>query len=273
MHCSHWRPHILCGLAVVLLSGCHWYSPYGYPGTYAPPGTIMPQQTFPGAPPATFPQSPPALAPGGSPNSTFQAPTTPGSGNNPAQLWNGSSSPGNRSEKPVPQPNDFGNPNDLQGPPGASRNEEDNSSPFTQMRGQREEFVGVNHADVSTSGSDDFLEPRPLDPEAARRGPNGAPIPYGHDEAGYTWLAGRVDHDKNDDSWHITYDLAPPQTDRLGGAVRLAPHEGLSKLRDGDIVRVVGELDYDQRDPGGKAQYRITSLDRIIPKANSPVAN
>ena len=274
MHCSLCRPRLSCGLALMLLSGCQWYSPYGYgyPGTYAPPGGMMPQQTFP-APPGALRSGPPAMAPGGNPGSpTFVPPVN--SGANSAPPWRGNSTGGAATnETPIPK---YGEPDGLGGS-GASRSDDgENKTPFTQMGSRQRDAAyagGVKQADAASDGSEPFQKPVQLDAESMRVASNGAPIPYDYDRHGYKWLTGKVDYDAGDKSWNIIYNLRPGGDDKLGGSIHLLDDGRLSelhdqeKLHDQDIVQVKGEVDSEHRDANGKPQYRIAELHHVVPRS------
>jgi len=273
MHCSHWKPHITCGLALLLLSGCQWYSPYGYgyPGTYAaPPGTVMPQSTYPA--PGTYVQpGSPSLAPqspsGGS-QEQWRAPTPIGpqpNGASDAPLFNPNSQGGASSDGLVPK---YGEPGSLPGS-GASRSSDDEEeTPFSQTGAQSPDTAqaaNVRNADLTADASDGFEEPVPFDPSSGTRAASGTPNPYDYDRDAYSWLRGVVDYDPREKTWHIIYNLRPGEDDRLGGGIRLLNDEKLRLLRNQDVVLLEGTVDYDHLDRNGKPQYRVDHLARLKP--------
>lgn len=280
MHSNHWRPRALCGLTLILLSGCHTYSPYGYgyPGTYAPPGAVMPQQSFPAPPPgATY-------APGGTlgspapapaPNQQqFRMPTTPGGSGGDAPGWDGNSQGGASNSEGGPVPAPHGDPADL---PGSGAFNERSSRPqISQVSGveedepKRVQSAGIETASASSpasDGPDEFQEPLEAAPVAApeTRTAASSPNPYDYDPVSYSSLRGVVDFDEADKSWHIIYNVTPNEKDKLGGGVRLLPHPALKTLHNGDVVLIEGKVDYANRDRGGKPQYQISHLARLTP--------
>ncbi|MGE3315490.1 MAG: hypothetical protein AB7O26_10270, partial [Planctomycetaceae bacterium] len=239
---------------------------------YAPPGGMMPQQSFPAAPPGTY-SSPgtlgsPAPAPAMPQQNNFQPPiqSSPGGGGN-APMWDGNSTGGaSNSDGLVPAPH--GDPNDLQGSPGAF-NERNSRPMLSQVSGEQSqdarELAPATHETASAepeepNGPDPFEKPVEMEAAATAAAPvthvaASGPNPYDYDREGYSWLRGVVDFDEESRTWHIIYNVKPSKDDKFSGAIQLLPDPELKTLRPNQVVHVEGAVDYNRLDDRGKPQY------------------
>ena len=80
------------------------------------------------------------------------------------------------------------------------------------------------------------------------------------DSAGYRWLEGVVTYDASDRTWSIIYDLAPTADDQYGGHFVLADNPMLKVLRDGEFVRIEGNIAEQTGGQLGKPLYKITRV-------------
>jgi hypothetical protein len=85
---------------------------------------------------------------------------------------------------------------------------------------------------------------------------------YGYDPENYSWLKGIVEYDAKQQVWHLTYSLAPDETDQFGGEVTLKNTAHFQYLRSGEPVRVEGNFDPAQRDRLGKPVYEVVRMIR-----------
>lgn len=107
-------------------------------------------------------------------------------------------------------------------------------------------------------GRNDLFEREPRDAQAGEE-----LNPFGHDENGYTWLKGQIDHDALTNTWHIIYSVTGD--DEFGGAMLLSTIPEGVELEDSSIVLVQGSIDRSRPDAKGKATYRADSIKRLRP--------
>jgi hypothetical protein len=237
----------LGGLALLALSGCYSYSPYGYgpynsyPGGYGapPPGGVIQQGPVLG-PPATF-------TPQGSAAPTWQQ------SNGPIPAGSGGAGT-------VPEYNDPGTAAD---------------SPFGAASGSQ---ASLQTAHAVASGprvveQDPHLMPIPVQTVSAAETEEGAsvagqPNKYDHDRESFAWLRGVVDFDEEDGTWNIIYDIKPEAEDRFGGSMTLITDDRFQSLQDQDVVLVEGFVDAKHRDRLGKPAYRVERLAKLVAKSS-----
>ena len=79
-------------------------------------------------------------------------------------------------------------------------------------------------------------------------------------EQRYRWLDGRLEqHNGRDPGWYIRY-LPSGQPDRFDGLLRLASDDRLGLFREGDRVRIQGEV---FRNGPGDYRYRVESISML----------
>ena len=275
-------------------------SPYGAPGMYQPgvqtltPGApyVPGGTTAPGsAPPSTF-GSPGGLQP--IPNNNGSGSTAPNYNGNEVNvpdpyMQRPSTStqfpPANNGIQPV-SGNDFSEPAALQPLSGELREVRQAaptttaaapfgnspapaaSNPFPGSNAQAEPanefFAPVQTNTPPAAGASPFV-PKATNPPAAQdifgaelRKVDVSHVEYGHDPE-YRWLQGCVSKD-GDGSWSITFDDNPGPSDPHGGNLPLSDSPGLANLKDGQFVRLTGEVDPVVKDAHGKAMYVISSI-------------
>lgn len=232
-------PLLLLAAATLLPAGCYspmYTQPYGYP-TY--PGTIQP-----GAP-----YYPGAVTPGatlGAP--TFEGGASPSPGGGNAPFYGSGSNTGNR---PVP---DY---------PGGT------SDPYYQNPGASTGGASGGAAwsiDAESGGfdaaSEQFHPPvtNARDISLSREVKAISELPYAHDTSDHRWLQGVVSLDPRDKSWGIVYSFDPEPTDPYAGYLTLADDPRLKALKDGDVVRLEGEIDASQRDSLNRPMYVVRTI-------------
>lgn len=89
--------------------------------------------------------------------------------------------------------------------------------------------------------------------------------PFAHDPE-YEWLQGVVSFEPQDGVWSIVYNDNPEPDDQFAGHVSLAPSPYLEQLKEGDVVKVDGQIDPLVRDSLGKPIYLISRLTRLTPR-------
>mgnify|MGYP006908276251 CR=1 FL=1 len=241
----------IASTAFLVLGGCygsHYGQPYGYPaGPGAVPQGAPIYQGTPvnpnGAPYLGEPTFDSGAAPGGDGQYYDNAPNN-NTGNrlvpNDDQYFGdpgGSSSPG-----PVGSNPDFGtsNPSTPTGGGGGSE------FPF-----EEDEF----------GGDDIFEEPIEGSPISFEREVSSVTkLPYAHDVAGHRWVQGMVSYDKQDQSWGIVYSINPDRADPYAGYLTLAEDPRFASLKDGDIVRLDGQVDPRRTDHFGRPSYVVAKI-------------
>jgi len=266
----HIRPLVPIGLALIVLTGCQSYFPYGYGNSGAYPamsGTYVPQ----GNGTASSRSSPPAtMQPG-----TGQFPTPAnGQKNSPAGQNRGQTDKGQ-----VPSYPDPANPPASLGSP-ASEDDDDSINRGSSSRENSARHVDEagDESEVSLSSLDDdkFLSPtqyRPAattadDSDTRRVASAPRPSPYKR-HPGFEWVRGVVTRDAKTNSWRITYSRDPlDNDDPYGGSLTLVDSPLLDTLMDDDIVYVDGAVDRSVLDRYGKPSYRATRVLPLKPKVN-----
>ncbi len=272
--------HILIGLTVMTIAGCFPYNPYGYNQSYGPyslpPGNIVPRAgAGQGAylSPNDFSSGTPAYTP----TQTLhwhQSQQTHSAGRNDVRRGGGSQDVFEEplSGKIVP------NPRVLDEPLKTNSNVID--SPLSLNDSFFDPKVvaasSVNTSDSSSDENGQFTSPKSFEPAAlvsqlAEKISNTSlnePNPYAYDK-NYTWLRGVVEYDKQDNLWHLLYDITPDATDQFGGEVTLIDDSRLNVLRNGEIILIDGHVDDTMRDQLGKPGYRIERFSRLVPKDQS----
>jgi hypothetical protein len=100
-------------------------------------------------------------------------------------------------------------------------------------------------------------------PGAARASGPDRPVqspPLGH-AADYRWLVGCLEHDPENDQWHVRY-ADPGEPDRYGGLLELVSPGLMAGFRAGRLVRVEGEL-VDPAPLQIKPGYRVRSIQEL----------
>ncbi len=268
------RPIWLAGLlALVMLTGCYSYNPYGYGGypevlSTVPAPSIAPAVTpFPGQPiaPGVIPIGPQAATPAGisqplqipptlatPPNGTitqpvprYLDPTDPVSGSTGGEST--------RAGDGGTESSSFRAPNDgtLTGASGGSSADE-TAGAVIQAKGEGEPTTAAAISRPATAG---LTEPAtaPVINESN----------YGYDTIGYTWFKGKIEYDKADKAWHLMYAPTPSQDDRYGGDISLADDPRLEALQDNDVIYVTGTLRSGLADRAGKPRLRIEQISNI----------
>jgi len=168
-------------------------------------------------------------------------------------------------------------PNDSNGTSNdsASPNDGDLETPFGFNPSPGVQLEGIQDS-VTDANSDLFQPPVPLQPASITKNlplpteeqPNSAAQenPYGHDAKQFQWLRGVVDYDPEAKNWNIIFDLTPEATEEYGGSMTLVDDPQLNVLSNDDVVMIEGKVDPDEKDEFGKPKYRITKIDRLVPR-------
>ncbi len=267
----------LCGAVgtfCLFAAGCFSYGPYGQPGPY---GTVS--HTAMGPQPMI----------GGAPAGTVWVPATPSTPGKvtlgpaavtapePVRRQNSATKdlfeePAN--SKPVPEPVDPGKDNRPVVEP-MGYDEETQVRPRGTRTSQRTRPQRVVDEDVVNSDR----EPELAEPEdsglqtaefktrvradgiqavSAERTNADKEDKYGYDAEGYTWLKGIVEFDRKNQTWHLTYDRSPDDTDQFGGEVTFKHRpEFVKAFRSGQVIIVEGHFDESQQDRLGKPVYEV----------------
>jgi len=267
--------HILCGLTLLLVSGCYHNTPYGYnsyPGVYsAPPvgGGFVPQG-------ATI------LPPGhGDPNAgggTFQqdqwAPTqanpTPA---DDVPVYDGAG------DNTVP---DYSTPGTDFSDPGTFEDQSGSEPPMGDFsyKAPRQPYSASPAQIQLTGASNQYLPPinantAPEVHTAERfqiRAQNEA-SPCDYDKRHFRWLRGLADYNAENGTWNLIYNLNPDQNDPYGGSFTLVQDPRLEPLKQfADqkelVLLVEGYIDAKVSDSSGKPSFRVEHLSRLRRKAN-----
>lgn len=254
------------GACLLLLAGCYgpmYNQPYGYPTYPGQPGSPY----YPGG----------TVAPGG----TMLGPGTPtfdsnsgSSGGNAPPFNSGSSGSGSTdtSNRPVPEYRDpvggspyYTEPKGAGGQAGAGSPERIGNRPGELEPNPATGGGGGSGTtlDFGTEGTNERFEP-PIDPNASpisfQRDVTAVDPRYGYDPDGHDWLQGIVSFDPQDRCWSIVYSLNPDPADPYAGYLTLAQDPRFEVLRDGDVVRVEGQVDPVARDQTGRAVYLVSQL-------------
>jgi hypothetical protein len=235
------------------LLSCGCYSPMSgqpqfqsYPGQMQPgtvyPGTVYPGSTYPGG---TYSPGTPTYTP------------TPDGGNAPYYDSGTSSNTGNR---PVPDYDDaatspyFPDSGTASSPnwdtPGAAASPSptpSGTSPFGDT-------------------AEDFHEPIPAGTEPIsfeRDVTSLTRLPYGYDPAQHQWVQGVVSYDARQQAWGIVYNINPDPADPHAGYLTLGDDPRLASLKDGDVIRVDGEVDPSRPDMYNRATYEVSRITPI----------
>tara|TARA_Y100000588_G_scaffold27930_1_gene27295 strand:- start:686 stop:1549 length:864 start_codon:yes stop_codon:yes gene_type:complete len=277
------RPIQLVGLlALVMLTGCYSYNPYGYGGypevlstvpapSIAPAGAPIPGQPIA---PGAAPIGPQAATPAGIVQ-PLQVPSTLGTP--PAATTPGATAP-----QPVPRYVDPTDP--AAGATGGESTQAGDaateSSSFRAPTGgtltgatggnPAEETAGaVIQAKGETATTTAGTIPAPVTAGLTEPAADPVSLPeikesnYGYDTTGYTWFKGKIEYDKADKAWHLMYAPTPNQNDPYGGDISLADDPRLEALQDNDVVYVTGTLRSGLSDRTGKPRFRIDQLSNI----------
>ena len=223
-------------LAILTLAGCYspmYSQPYGQPyGQPAYPGTMAPGGTYyPGTAPGTSLGAP----------QTYGTPSG-GSGVGTDAPFYGSPSSSTQN-RPVPDYPD----------------------------GQYYREGGTPATGTSSSGFDTttapetehFQEPIPAnarETSLTREVNNIADEQYAYDTAGHRWVQGVVSYDPRDKSWGIVYSIDPQADDPHNGYLTLANDPRLVALKDGDVVRLDGEVDPSRLDYSNQPSYVVRQI-------------
>ncbi len=276
------------GLLLVQTSGCFGpaYNPYGYGaqtlpyngyGTYGTPSPysgggvqmLAPsQQYIPGGTTIPGTSIPGSSIPG-------SAQPTPSNGSAPTPTYE------RGNERPVPNPQDpyFPGPNEQFQQP-TTRLQDDSASDVssnalpplpTPAHPRRSEPTPAGVTPVSfTPDEAPMLEPvpagqPPADASGSQPGSGGTSTPQrSHDPQSYRWLEGTVHFEPSDRTWSILYDTAPDASDPYAGQFTLSATPLLQTLREGEAVRLEGQIDPVERDVLGKPTYVATRVIRSL---------
>jgi hypothetical protein len=228
--------HLLLLGGFAAASGCYspmYSQPYGYPGYgYGQPG----MQYAPG----------PAYPAGAYPGTTLGAPTFDGTTTPPA---------GTGSDAPIYYP-PAGTPSG-----GTGSNPVPNYYDPETTGGNAYGSINNSSPHLTAGAGEDFTEPIPGPSpisltQAVRALEN---VPYGYDNRGYRWLQGLVSREP-DGTWSILYSAIPDLSDEFGGDMTLVASSKLATLKDGDVVRLEGEVDTSGFDKSGRALYRVHNV-------------
>lgn len=88
-------------------------------------------------------------------------------------------------------------------------------------------------------------------------------LPYGYDAAHHQWVQGVVSYDSRQQAWGIVYSINPDPADPHAGYLTLADDPRLASLKDGDVIRVDGEVDPSRRDMYNRATYEVSRITPI----------
>ena len=279
------------GIFCVFTAGCFSYAPYGQPGPYGGVSlTAMgPQPMIGGAPPGTVwvPATPGSVG-------TATLGPTPVTAPNPVRRPHSATK--DLFEEPaagktVPDPVDPGKDNRPVVEP-TGYDEETQVQPRGNRTSQRTKPLRVDDEEVASSdqeASPIVLEPEPelAEPDNSARPRSGLKTAefktrvrangvqpasaeqtdddkFDYDAEGYTWLKGVVEFDRNDKSWHLTYDRSPDDADQFGGEVTFKNNFDFKTLiRSGQVILVKGRFDPDQQDRLGKQVYSVQNLSKV----------
>jgi hypothetical protein len=223
---------VLALIGALGLTGCYgpmYAQPYGQP--YAPYG----QPVYPGTAPGG------QYYPGVSPGATFGTPTleNPSSmpnssgGNAPSYYGTPSSSTQNR---PVPDYGDQYYPNS--GSSGFDSTTESDSEGF------RPPLTGGGVGEISYT----------------REVRDSAGQEYAYDTESHRWVQGIVSYDPRDKTWGIVYSDNPAPNDPYSGYLTLVSNPKLNVLKDGDVVRLEGEVDPTHLDYSSRPSYAVRQI-------------
>lgn len=255
-------------------TGCFSYPQYGPPGTYAPPHSAMVPQPYGTAQVPSGTVWVPANPAGAS---TVTAPE-PARAAAPTTFEDDHELP---ADKAVPKPSDPGNSQEESQPFGKNDDAKLDRPAVTisqrarsRPTAQPEVRVAADSEEPELADDDEPKLPRSniQSAEFRTRVQSAVVTPasatedqYGYDAEGYAWLQGVIEFDSKRKVWHLTYSLAPDDSDQFGGEVTLKNPEDFKYLRSGQVVSVEGQFDPDQRDRLGKPVYEVT---RIVPAAS-----
>jgi hypothetical protein len=228
--------------SLLMSYGC--YSPMsGQPMPYYQqyPGQVYPGSAYPGTtypPGTTFGPGTPTYTP------------TPDGGNAPYYDGTSSSNTGNR---PVPDYDDSA------------------SSPYYPSPGSTSsnwDTPGAAPSATSPSAGDtaeQFEEPIPgASPISYERDVSAVTrLPYGYDPASHQWVQGVVSYDTRQQAWGIVYSIDPDPADPHAGYLTLSDDPRLASLKDGDVIRVDGEVDPSRPDMYNRATYEVSRITPI----------
>jgi hypothetical protein len=277
-----------CGLAVLAITGCQSYSPYGYGpmGTYGyPAGGAMPPGTTYVTPPMSVPQG--SMAPS-APGTTIGAmPAGPrASQSEPSHLYGqapgqiqpkGSSTNGGSTKGLVPEYDDPSAPATLGKPTmvpevqdEAEFQRKDPTGAFTNER--LDEQGSLPNQQIPTT--EPFEQPVPFQPasftqEVAAGEPEASPErpnPYAHDAQKFSWFRGVADYDEQAQAWYVVYNPEAASSDPYGGSITLAANPKLNVLHRNDVVLVKGKMSEEKLDRFGKPVFQIDVAHRLVPK-------
>jgi hypothetical protein len=222
--------------AALGLSGC--YSPM-YPQPYGPYGQPVYQGTVP--PGGMY-------APGMAPGTSLSTPTynsttpTPDSGGDAPFYPNSSTQ-----QRPVPEYNDAGS--QYYPPAGSTTGATEGFNSTTEPAG--EDFLTPTTGGVVKETS------------LSREARDFADEQYAYDTTGHRWLQGVVSYDPRDKSWGIVYSDDPAASDPHAGYLTLVKDPKLAVLKDGDVVRLDGEVDPGRVDFSGRPSYAVRQITHI----------
>lgn len=249
-------------------SGCYYSSPYGYGapnnmGGYPPGGVIQSPGNFgPTVVPdgtGTFQQGQPTPAPE---YDNFNS----GSGNDaPFYDPNASSNNNNNNGVPyTPQENKTFESNEDTfdfdtSSPGDETDYFDNSDPLGSVE-KKNDLQQVAYSTETEFKEPKLLQPIPEATSVMKQTTDDLQgVPYGYDKVQYSWLRGVADYDKENQTWHIMYNIRP-ENDQFGGEFALTDHAATKNLKNGDVILVKGYVDDSDRDAYGKVLYRVEEL-------------
>jgi hypothetical protein len=86
---------------------------------------------------------------------------------------------------------------------------------------------------------------------------------YAYDTAGHRWLQGVVSYDPRDKSWGIVYSIDPQPNDPHAGYLTLVNDPRLAALKDGDVVRLDGQIDPTRLDFSNRPSYAVQQITPI----------
>ena len=278
------RPIQLVGLlALVMLTGCYSYNPYGYGGypevlstvpapSIAPAGAPIPGQPIA---PGVIPIGPQAATPAGIVQPLQIPPTL---GTPPAATI-----PGGTAPQPVPRYQDPTDPAAAGATGGESTRAGDAATESSSFRAPTGGTLTGAFGESPADGTAGAVIPAKGESAATAPGAIAAPVTaglnepaadpvslpkikesnYGYDTIGYTWFKGKIEYDKADKAWHLMYAPTPNQNDPYGGDISLGDDPRLEALQDNDVVYVTGTLRSGLTDRTGKPRFRIDQLSNI----------
>lgn len=92
------------------------------------------------------------------------------------------------------------------------------------------------------------------------------PNPYAQARDGRSWFRGVIDFDEQDQTWYVIYNPEAGAEDPRGGLLILVDDPRLKNFEPDDIVLVEGVFDPLQTDRVGQPKYRLSNVQRMIPK-------